>query len=67
MTSSGTQNWLKANTGVTSFLNRVCAEPETLFVHEGAVLRLTCNLIQNNLHQGQYMNILFLLYLKYIN
>ena len=53
MSSTGTQNWMKSTGGVTVFLNRVCAEPESLFVHEGAVLRLTCNLLQNNLHQGQ--------------
>ena len=53
MTSCGTQNWIKATSSISGFLNRVCPEPEFLFVHEGAVLRLTCNLPQSNLHQGQ--------------
>ena len=37
---------------MTAYLNRVCAEPESLFAYKGAVLRFTCN-FQNKLHQGQ--------------
>ena len=53
MTSSGTQNWVPANVTASLFLNRVCTEPQQLFVHESAVLRLTRNLPAENLQQGQ--------------
>ena len=53
MSNTGTQNWVTASAPVTKFLNRSCLEPESLFIHVGCVLRLTCNLPSVKLFQGQ--------------
>ena len=53
MSNTGTQNWVTATAPVSKFLNRSCLEPESLFIHVGCVLRLTCNLPSLKLFQGQ--------------
>ena len=53
MCTSSTNNWLEANVPVTKFLNRECLEPESLFVYTGAVMRLTINMPEHHVFQGQ--------------
>ena len=53
MCTSSTNNWVAANDLVKRFLSRNCLEPDTLFVYQGAVMRLTVNMPDLQVFQGQ--------------
>ena len=53
MCTSSTNNWVAANNHVKKFLNRTCLEPDSLFLYEGAVMRLTVNISDLQVFQGQ--------------
>ena len=53
MCTSSTNNWVEANTAVKSFLNRNCLEPDSLFLYVGAIMRLTVNMKDHQVFQGQ--------------
>ena len=53
MCTSSTNNWVAANDHSRRFLNRQCLESDTLFLFEGAVMRLNVNMPDLQVFQGQ--------------
>ena len=53
MCVTNTENWQNANPCSTKLLNRVAPEPQDLFVFEGAIIRLTKNMHDFSVFQGQ--------------
>ena len=50
--SSPIQNW-KVSSNITKFLNSKCLEPDILYCYKDAMMRITMNLPQQNVTQGQ--------------
>ena len=50
--SSPIQNW-RVGSNITKFLNNKCLEPDVLYCYKDAIMRLTMNLPQQSISQGQ--------------
>ena len=53
MCTSSTNNWVTASVPVSKYLSRQCLEPESLFLFLGAIMRLTVNMPDHQIFQGQ--------------
>ena len=53
MCTSSANNWVEASDPIVRFLNRNSLEPNCLFLYDGAIMRLTVNMPDLQVFQGQ--------------